>query len=109
MRYFPEKQGKGQQRGKNPNLSNHTNWQSAHREYSSVNDICNVVDLKHGFDTRIEDRRMFYLHVMLETIALALTFVKITSNYFPCVDLHKVKIFIRYAQGLMQLLLLIFT
>ena len=37
------------------------------------------------------------------------TCVKITWNYFPCLVLHKVKAFIDYAQGLVQLLLLIFT
>ena len=37
------------------------------------------------------------------------TCVKITWNYFPCLVLHKVKVFIDYAQGLVQLLLLIFT
>ena len=43
---------------------------------------------------------------MLEYIG---TCVKITWNYFPCLVLHKVKVFIDYAQGLVQLLLLIFT
>ena len=37
------------------------------------------------------------------------TCVRITWNYFPCVVLHKVKVFIDYAQGLVQLSLLIFT
>ena len=35
--------------------------------------------------------------------------VEVTSNYFPFVVLHKVKFFIDYVQGLVQLLLLIFT
>ena len=37
------------------------------------------------------------------------TYVKSTWNYFPCLVLHKVKVFIDYAQGLVQLLFLIFT
>ena len=43
---------------------------------------------------------------LLENIG---TCVKITWNHFPCLVLHKVKFFIDYAQGLVQLLLLIFT
>ena len=39
---------------------------------------------------------------------IAVTCVKITWNYFPCLVLHKVKVFIDYAQGLVQLLLFIF-
>ena len=42
----------------------------------------------------------------LENIGMHLEY---TSNYFHCVALHKVKMFMHYAQGLMQLLLLIFT
>ena len=57
--------------------------------------------MKHGFVTSWEN-----VLFKLEDIG---TFVKITSNYFPCLVLHKVKVFIDYAQGLVQLLLLIFT
>ena len=80
--------------------------QSAHREYSSVNAkmisiqvLCHVDDLMHGFCWE-------NVLITLENIG---TCVKITWNYFPCLVLHKVKVFIDYAQGLVQLLLLIFT
>ena len=78
--------------------------QSAHRGYSSVNDIndmisiqviCHVIDLKHGFVTSWEN-----VLFTLENIGMC---VKITWNYFPCLVLHKVKVFIDYAQGLVQL------
>ena len=84
--------------------------QSAHSGYSSVNNIndiyriqvlCHVVNLKHGFVTSWEN--------VLFTLENIGTCVKITWNYFPCLVLHKVKVFIDYAQGLVQLLLLIFT
>ena len=92
------------------NIRNETIYQceSAHREYSSVNDIndiiqvlCHVVDLTHGFVTSWEN--------VLFTLENIGTCVKITWNYFPCLVLHKVKVFIDYAQGFMHLLLLIFT
>ena len=71
--------------------------QSAHREYSSVNDIndisilsiqvlCHVDDLMHGFVTSWEN--------VLFTLENIGTCVKITWNYFPCLVLHKVKVFI---------------
>ena len=84
--------------------------QSAHRGYSSVNDIydisiqvlCHVDDLMHGFVTSWEN--------VLFTLENIGTCVKITWNYFPCLVLHKVKVFIDYnAQDLMQLLLLNLT
>ena len=84
--------------------------QSAHRKYLSVNDtndiysstvLCHVVDLKHGFVTSWEN--------VLFTLENIGTCVKITWNYFPCLVLHMVKVFIDNAQGLVQLLLLIFT
>ena len=59
-----------------------------------------VVDLKHGFVTSWDN-----ILFTLENIG---TCVKITLNYFPCLVLHKV-VFIDYAQGLVQLLLLNFT
>ena len=56
----------------------------------------------HSFVTSWEN-----VLVTLENIG---TCVKITWNYFPCLVLHKVKVFIDlYAQGLVQLLLLNFT
>ena len=69
----------------------------------SIQVLCHVVDLKHGFVTSWEN-----VLFMLENIG---TCVKITWNYmyFLCLVLHKVKVFIDYAQGLVQLLSLIFT
>ena len=90
MRYFPKKQGKGQQRGINPNLL-----------MISIQVLCHVFYLKHGFVTSWEN-----VLLTLENIG---TCVRITWNYFPCLVLHKVKVFINSAQGLVQLLLLIFT
>ena len=52
--------------------------------------LCHVVDLKHGFVTSWEN--------VLFTLENIGTQVKIT-----CLILHKVKIFIDYAQGLVQL------
>ena len=66
----------------------------------SIQVLYYVVDLKHGFVTSWEN--------VLFTLENIGTCVKITWNYFPCLVLHKVKIFIDYAQGLVQLLLLIF-
>ena len=57
--------------------------------------LCHVVDLKHGFVTSWEN--------VLFTLENIGTRVKITWNYFPCLILHEVKIFIDYAQGLVQL------
>ena len=57
--------------------------------------------MKHGFVTSWEN--------VLFTLENIGTCVKITWNYFPCPVLHKVKVFIDYAQCLVQLLLLIFT
>ena len=51
--------------------------------------------------------RMFYLTYF--TLVNIGTCVKITWNYFPCLVLHKVKVFVVYEQGLVQLLLFIFT
>ena len=65
--------------------------------------LCHVVDLKHGFVTSWEN-----VLFTLENIGTCVK-NKITWNYFPCVVLHKVKVFIDYAQGLVQLLLLSFT
>ena len=67
----------------------------------SIQVLCHVVDLKHGFVTSLQN--------VLSTLENIGTRIKITWNYFPCLVLHKVKIFIDYAQGLVQLLLLIFT
>ena len=67
----------------------------------SIQVLCHVVDLKHGFVTSLEN-----VLLTLENIG---TCVKITWNYFFCLFLHKVKVFIDYAQGLVQLLLLNFT
>ena len=67
----------------------------------SIQVLCHVVDLKHGFVTSWEN-----VLFSLENIG---TCVKITWNYFLCLALHKVKVFIDYAQGLVQLLLLIFS
>ena len=69
----------------------------------SIQVLCHVVDLKHGFVTSLEN-----VLFTLENIGSG-TRAKITWNYFPCLVLHKVKIFIDYAQDLVQLLLLIFT
>ena len=63
--------------------------------------LCHVVYLKHSFVTSWEN--------VLFTLEDIGTFVKITWNYFPCLVLHNVTVFIDYAQGLVQLLLLIFT
>ena len=51
--------------------------------------MCHVVDLKHGFVTSREN--------VLFTLENIGTCVKITWNYFSCVVLHKVKVFIDYA------------
>ena len=70
----------------------------------SIQVLCHVDDLMHGFVTSCEN--------VLFTLENIGTCVKITWNYFPCLVLHKpdkVKVFIDYAQGLVQLLLLIFT
>ena len=67
----------------------------------SIQVLCHVVDLTHGFVTSLEN--------VLFTLENIGTCVKITWNYFPCIVPHKVKVFIDYAQGLVQLLLLIFT
>ena len=67
----------------------------------SIQVLCHVVDLKHGFVTSCEN-----VLFTIENIGMC---VKITWNCFPCLILHKVKVFIDYAQGLVQLLLLIFT
>ena len=61
------------------------------------------MDLKHSSVTSWENV-LSYLPGTLENIG---TCVKVTWNYFPCLILHKVKVFIDYAQGLVQLLLLI--
>ena len=66
----------------------------------SIQVLCHVVDLKHGFVTSWE---------VLFTLENIEKCVKMTWNYFPCLILHKVKVFIDYAQGLVQLLLLTFT
>ena len=63
--------------------------------------LCHVVDLNHGFVTSCEN--------ILFTLENIETCVKITWNYFPCLVLHKVKVFIDYAQDLVQLSSLIFT
>ena len=63
--------------------------------------LCHVVDLKHGFVTSWDN--------VLFTLENIGTCVKINWNYFSCLMLHKVKVFIDYAQGLVQLILLIFT
>ena len=67
----------------------------------SIQELCHVVDLTHGFVTSWEN--------VLFTLENIGTCVKITWNYFPCLVLHKVKVFTDYAQGFVQLLLLIFT
>ena len=67
----------------------------------SIQVLCHVDDLMHGFVTSLEN--------VLFTLENIGTCVKITWNYFPCLVLHKVKVFIDYAQGLVQLLVLIFT
>ena len=67
----------------------------------SIQVLCHVDDLMHGFVTSWEN--------VLFTLENIGTCVKITWNYIPCLVLHKVKVFIDYAQGLVQLLLLIFT
>ena len=69
--------------------------QNVYREYLSVNDtqsgtiltisiqvLCHVVDLKHGFVTNWKN-----VLFTLENIGMC---VKITWNYFPCLVLHKV-------------------
>ena len=56
-----------------------------------------TVDLKHSFVTS-------WKNVLTLELVLKLFFY-----YFPCVVLHMVKVFIDYAQGVVQLLLLIFT
>ena len=66
----------------------------------SIQVLCHVVDLKHGFVTSWGN--------VLFTLENIGTCVKLTWNYFPCLVLHKVKVFIDYAQGLVLLLLLIF-
>ena len=68
---------------------------------TSIQGLCHVVDLMHGFVPSSEN--------VLFTLESIGTCVKITWNYFPCVVLHKVKVFMDYAQGLVQILLLIFT
>ena len=65
----------------------------------SIQVLCDVVDLKHAFVTNWEN--------VLFTLENIGTCVKISWNYFPCLVLHMVKVFIDYAQGLVQLLLLI--
>ena len=67
----------------------------------SIQVLCHVDDLMHDFVTSWEN--------VLFTLENIGTCVKITWNYFPNLVLHKVKVFIDYAQGLVQLLLLIFT
>ena len=67
----------------------------------SLYKVCHVVDLKHGFVTSWEN--------VLFTLENIGTCVKLTWNYFPCLVLRKEKVFIDYAQGLVQLLLWIFT
>ena len=62
----------------------------------SIQVLCHVDDLMHGFVTSWEN--------VLFTLENIGTCVKITWNYFPCLILHKVKVFIDYAQGLVQLL-----
>ena len=69
----------------------------------SIQVLCHVVDLTHGFVTSWEN-----ILFTLENIGTCVNF-KITWNYFPCLVFHKVKVFIDYAQGFVQLLLLIFT
>ena len=66
----------------------------------SIQVLCHVDDLMHSF---VSWENVLFT---LENIG---TCVKITLNYFPCLVLHKVKVFINYGQGLVQLLLLIFT
>ena len=66
----------------------------------SIQVFYHVVDLTHGFVTSWEN--------VLFTLENIGTCVKITWNYFPCLVLHKVKVFIDYAQGFVQLLLWIF-
>ena len=67
----------------------------------SIQILCHVVDLKHGFVTSWEN--------VLFTLENIGTCVNITWNYFPCLVLNKAKVFINYAKGLVQLLLLTFT
>ena len=67
----------------------------------SIQVLSHVDDLTHGFVTSWEN--------VLFTLENIGTCVKITWNYFPGLVLHKIKVFINYAQGLVQLLLLIFT
>ena len=67
----------------------------------SIQVLGHVDDLMQGFVTSWDN--------VLFTLENIGTCVKITWNYFPCLALHKVKVFIDYAQGLVQLLLLIFT
>ena len=67
----------------------------------SIQILCHVVDLMHGFVTSWEN--------VLFTLENIGTCVKITWNDCPCLVLHKEKVFIDYAQGLVQLLLLIST
>ena len=62
--------------------------------------LCHVVDLKHGFVTSWEN--------VLFALGNIRTCVEITWNYFPCLVLHKVKVFIDFAQGMVQILSLIF-
>ena len=58
----------------------------------SIQVLCHVVDLKHGFVTSWEN-----VIFMLENIGIC---VKITWNYFLCLVLHKVKVFIDYGHRL---------
>ena len=60
----------------------------------SIQVLCHVVDLKHGFVTSWEN--------VLFTLENIGTCVKINLNYFPCLLLHKVKVFSDNAQGLVQ-------
>ena len=53
----------------------------------SIQVLCNVVDLKYGFDKRWEN--------VLFTSEYIKTCVKINWNYFPRIVLHKVKRFYR--------------
>ena len=66
----------------------------------SIQVLCHVVDLKHSFVTSWDN--------VLFTLKNIGSCVKITRSYFPCLVLHKVKVFIAYSQGLVQLLLLSF-
>ena len=55
----------------------------------SIQVLYHAVDLKHSFVTSWEN--------VLFTLENIETCVKITWNYFSCVALHKVKVFIDYA------------